>query len=104
ATGAKKWEYPAGGLIVSTPLVLNNTVYFGALNKFIALDAAGQLKWEFRIDNPNEWIWSDPTTRNGVIYFGTLAGRVYALDAASGTAKWAQPFTAGGQIHSAVVI
>lgn len=105
ANGNIKWTYPAGGMIVSTPLVSNGAVYFGSLNKFIALDeATGNKKWEQVLSEPNEWIWADPTTRNGVIYFGTLAGKVYALDAATGSPKWTQPFVAGGQIRSAVVI
>lgn len=103
-SGTKKWSYSAGGMIVSTPLVANGTLYFGALNKFIAVDASnGQKKWDVTID-PTEWIWSTPTTDNGVVYFTTTGGKVYALDGATGSAKWAQPYVADGQIHSSVVI
>jgi outer membrane protein assembly factor BamB len=91
-------------MIVSKPLLANGNVYFGALNKLIALDAAtGAVKWEKTFDT-NEWVWSDPTLQNNIIYLGTLAGKVYAFDALTGEAKWAQPFVAGGQIRSAIVI
>jgi len=104
-TGTKKWAYPAGGLIAAKPLIANGVIYFGALNKLIALDAAsGNLKWDKTFADSNEWIWAPVTTQNNTLYVGTTAGKVYAFDTNTGDSKWAQPFTAGGQIRSAIVI
>jgi outer membrane protein assembly factor BamB len=105
ANGQLKWKFDAGGMIVSTPLVMDGKVYFGALHKFFALDAAtGQQVWQFVSPETNDWIWSDPTSQGGVVYFGTLGNRVYALDAATGNARWAQPFVAGGQVRSSIIL
>jgi outer membrane protein assembly factor BamB len=108
--GTKKWDYDAGGLIISKPLVANGLVYFGALEKLFALDAStGTIKpqhgWEQSLE-PNHWIWSNPTMQDDMIYVSDLAeqGQVHAFDALSGSPKWAQPFEAGGQVHSSVAI
>lgn len=101
-----KWNFDAGGIIVSKPLVANGLVYFGALEKLFALDAAtGGVKWEQKLD-PDHWIWSNPTLQGSMIYVSDLAeqGQVHAFDAESGAPKWVQPFDAGGQVHSSVAI
>src|SRR5215813_1213910 len=45
----KAWQFDAGSAVRSSPLVNNNTVYFGNANgDFFALDKkTGQVKWKF---------------------------------------------------------
>lgn len=104
-SGSVKWTHSAEGMIVSKPLVANGAVYFGALDKLYAVEAgSGQLKWQLKLGDPSDWIWSDPTMVGTTIYLGTLSGKVYAIDAATGSQKWQQPFAASGQIRSAIVV
>jgi outer membrane protein assembly factor BamB len=91
---------------------------------FYALDAAsGQVKWKFKTDGerhyaathlhylqpatermPDPWDFflSSPSVWNGVVFFGSSDGNVYALDAYSGALKW--KFKTGDVVHSSPAI
>jgi outer membrane protein assembly factor BamB len=96
---------------VSSPAVQAGVVYFASYDSnFYALDAAsGALKWKFatkgekrfaaahihglqpaseRMPDPFDFYLSSPAVANGIVYFGSGDGNVYALDAAAGTVKW----------------
>ena len=51
ATGARRWTYPAGGHPLSSPAVLNRTVYTVTGNGTVyALNAAtGALRWRVKL-------------------------------------------------------
>jgi serine/threonine-protein kinase len=99
ANGNLKWKFPPastlGASIVSSPVVKDGVIYFGANDhKLYAVDAAsGQPKWQFAT---NDKIWGDAQIADGVVYFGSLDHKLYALDAATGTKKW--DFDGGGII------
>jgi len=79
ATGAKKWEFDTGGIITTTPVVGDGTVYVAGLAKLFALDAtSGAKKWDLKRAIGSG---SDPSVVNGIVYFGVLDGSVFALDA-----------------------
>ena len=82
----------------ATPLVIDGAMYFtSAWSKAYALDAAtGALRWSYDPKVLPEWAANaccDVVNRGvaiwkGKVYFGTLDGRLIALDAASGKLIW----------------
>jgi eukaryotic-like serine/threonine-protein kinase len=82
-----KWKFQTTGRIISSPAVVNGTVYVGSADGFLyAVDAArGELKWKFET---NGLVTSSPAVAGGVVYFGSYDGKFYAVDAATGKQKW----------------
>jgi len=83
--GSKKWEFEAGGALVSSPLVYDNTVYIGSFDRYLyAVDAGdGSLRWQSAVE-AGKWFWAKPIAYDDVIYAPNLDGKVYILDAESG--------------------
>ncbi len=92
ATGELKWDFDTKGDPWSSPAVANGVVYVGATGGFLyALDGAtGAELWKvktgpalqtvepMRIDGG---VVSSPTVVDGVVYFGSLDGKLYAVAA-----------------------
>jgi quinohemoprotein ethanol dehydrogenase len=82
----------------ATPIVIDGVMYFtSAWSKVFALNAvSGQLLWSFDPKVPGAWAVNaccDVVNRgvavwNGKVFFGTLDGRLIALDAATGRQLW----------------
>jgi quinohemoprotein ethanol dehydrogenase len=82
----------------ATPIVVDGVMYFTtAWSKVLALNAvSGQLLWSFDPKVPGAWAVNaccDVVNRgvavwNGKVFFGTLDGRLIALDAATGKHLW----------------
>jgi outer membrane protein assembly factor BamB len=89
-TGELKWTFEAGGAIVSTPVIYNEAIYFGSLDqKFYAVDiATGDLKQGFTPFKADNWFWGKAVLYNGNIIAASLNGKVYSLDAESGSQLW----------------
>jgi len=125
ASGKLTWKFATGSWVVSSPAVASGIVYFGSYDSnFYAVDATtGQLKWKFqtggerryagkhlhhlepaaeRMPDPWDFFLSSPSVWNGVVYFGSGDGNVYALDANSGALKW--KFQTGDVVHSSPAI
>lgn len=107
ADGSLKWKVSAGDSISSTPAFSQDgsTVYVGSYvgedkGKLVALDRlTGQTKWAFDQCGP---VYSSPCVDvNGVIYFGSLDGKVYALNP-DGSKKW--EIQTGGPVYSSSCI
>ena len=121
SSGALKWKFETKGWVVSSPAVASGVVYFESYDSnFYAVDAAtGQLKWKFQtggerhytakhihylqpaaesMPDPWDFYLSSPSVWNGVVYFGSSDGNIYALDANSGELKW--KFGTGDVVHS----
>lgn len=123
-TGTLQWKFDAKSRITSSPAVSDGIVYFGAYDgNFYAVDAAGQLKWKFHtggerrfagkhlhgsqpadetMPDPFDCYLSSPVVWNGVVYFGSGDGNVYALNAASGAVNW--KFKTGDVVHASAAI
>ena len=82
-----KWKFRAGGPIVSSPAVLDGTVYFGSADHNVyALDeASGALRWKFATRGR---VTSSPAVVGDTLYIGSFDGNLYALDARNGQLRW----------------
>jgi eukaryotic-like serine/threonine-protein kinase len=89
-----KWIFHTNGAVISSPVVVTGTVYFGSTdNNLYAIDApSGKLKWKFSTQSR---VTSSPAVSDGVVYFESYDGNFYAVDAAAGKEKWR--FTTGGE-------
>ena len=111
ATGLLRWSTETGGPVRSTPAVAGGVVYVVSYDgRLYALDAAtGDRRWAFRTQgerafeakglhgmqpagqtffDPYDVFLSSPAVVDGVVYFGSGDGRVYAVDAATGAERW----------------
>jgi len=116
-----KWKFKTGGRVYSSPAVAEGTVFVGSNDgNLYAVDAAtGTQKWKFAtkgekrfaakhihgllpesepMPDPFDFYLSSPAVSNGVVYFGSGDGNVYALDADSGVLKWT--FQTGDVVHA----
>jgi outer membrane protein assembly factor BamB len=92
-TGALRWDTAISATGAeppfnesAIPMYANGTVYDGSpLGAFVtALDArTGRVKWTLQVGGP---VKSGLVTRDGVLYFGDLSGKLWAVDAAHGNA------------------
>lgn len=111
ASGKEKWNFKSRMPIASSAAVAAGVVYFvSSTGALVALDAAsGQPKWvfsteyerRFEVKNlhgylpvaqtiPDAWdvFISSPAVVDGLVYFGSGDGNVYAIDAKSGNVHW----------------
>jgi outer membrane protein assembly factor BamB len=123
--GTEKWKYDAKARISSSPAVAGGLVYFGAFdgNFYAVSESTGQLSWKFKtagehrfsathlhgsqpatetMPDPFDCYLSSPVVANGVVYFGSGDGNVYAVDAAEGSLKW--KFKTGDVVHASPAI
>ena len=102
------WRFRTDGTLVAEPLVTEDRVYMGDFEgTMYAFDLAARRndpsglafdparEWRFKARG---WFWSTPLLERGVLYAGTLSGRVHALDAKTGRELWPAPATIEGQI------
>ena len=101
------WRFPPKGadfeigVIHATSVVVNGCVYFGTVNKAAVykLTPDGKVKWSFPLNEKDDrvnkaevgivnGIYGSALVTEDAVYFGTLAGFVYALDRATGKEKW----------------
>jgi hypothetical protein len=93
--GKAIWTVVPGGTtnIRNALTVAYGRVYIGTSNRFFALNATtGTTLWSFNTLNSNS---TSAAVANGVVYFGTGKGNVYAVDAATGAQKWVAATGAG---------
>jgi len=124
-SGKQKWKFPTQVRVTSSPAVDHGLVYFESYDgNFYALDAiSGQLKWKFQTGGekrfaarhihgiepaaesmpyPFDFYLSSLALWSGSVYFNSGDGKLYALDANSGTLKW--KFQAGNVVHASPAI
>ncbi|HQR10331.1 MAG TPA: PQQ-binding-like beta-propeller repeat protein [Casimicrobiaceae bacterium] len=121
ADGRLRWKHKTGGPVASTPAIVGNTLYVASYDgKFHALDVrTGATRWKFTTGgerrfearglhgmqprsqtfaDPYDVYLSSPVVAQGIVYFGSGDGHLYALDAASGELKW--KFRTADVVHS----
>ena len=88
-TGAKLWQFATAGRLATRPAVAGGMVYVGTSDKdrkVVALDAkTGAKKWE----QATQTAASSPAVGPGGLVY-VSAGRLYALDGATGAIKWSE--------------
>jgi outer membrane protein assembly factor BamB len=85
ATGKKQWSFKTAGE-----------------RRFAGKHLHGSVPMAETMPDPFDFYLSSPTVWNGVVYFGSGDGNVYALDEASGTLKW--KFQTGDVVHASPAI
>jgi parallel beta-helix repeat protein len=109
-TGTEKWSLPDSSRMFSYPLVLNDTVYIDASSTVIkALNAStGSLRWEVTLGEElprlSEGIFA---LANDILYVSICEGtdehgKLYALNASTGSEIWSFDTDAAG-IHTPAV-
>jgi outer membrane protein assembly factor BamB len=88
------WKFKTRGRVISSPLVVGNTVYVGSTDGglYAVNRADGTQRWRFATKGP---VNSSPAFHNGLVYIGSVDGNIYAVSADSGTLKWT--FTTKGE-------
>ncbi len=123
--GTLKWKFKTDSRVTSSPAIAGGVVYFGSYDgNFYAVEAeTGKLKWKFKtpgerrytathlhgampaaeaMPDPFDFYLSSPAIENGIVYFGSGDGIIYALDASSGDLKW--KFQTGDVVHASPAI
>jgi len=124
-TGKQVWKFTTKGGVHSSPAVADGTVFFASYDGwFYAVEAStGKLQWKFQTGGerkfeakgihgyqphnqtiPDSWdlYLSSPTVANGMVYFGSSDGNLYALDSRGGALKW--KVTTQDIVHSSPAI
>src|SRR5256884_6068933 len=94
-TGTSAWTYSTGvpTTVTTAPATAYGNVYVGLdSTRFLALNqATGSLVWSF--NTPSASNATSPAIYNGVVYFGTGRGIVYARNATTGVQAWPMSYT-----------
>ncbi len=116
-TGQVIWQYTGIPYYVETATVFYNGILYvgdigGNIYAFNAntTNPAGELLWAFNtedsLDVSDGFSWTNPAIANGVIYFGSQSGYVYALNATTtnpvGSLLWYSDI--GEDIYSSIVV
>jgi outer membrane protein assembly factor BamB len=96
-TGAVRWTSQSLGAFTSPPTIDGDFVIVSGEDKHVwGLDvASGTTLWSFIED---DWGIGAPLVHEGVVYFGTEGGTVYAIDEHTRAERWR--FIAGGHAHA----
>jgi|YNPMSStandDraft_1061717.scaffolds.fasta_scaffold00097_20 serine/threonine protein kinase len=85
-SGNGVWKFDSGAPIRTTPFIYEDYLFFGnEYGDFLCLDFRGAIRWRFRAKRS---ITGSAIVVNGTVYFGSLDGMVYALEAKTGWQFW----------------
>lgn len=114
ATGEKKWTFDVGNSVLGSPVLLEDSVYFGCRDGhcYALGQSDGKPKWKTKLAGP---VAASVVAAAGKIYVVTTGGVLYALSADKGDVLWkiedfktdeddaySSPTLAGGRIFVAV--
>ena len=97
------WSFQTGGVVESSPAVVDGTVYVGTFDdNLFALDATtGEQRWAFPVGG---LVRASPAVVDGRVFFGADDDLFYAVDAATGSELWRFPLGRGGEQSSPAVV
>ncbi|MCX6816165.1 MAG: PQQ-binding-like beta-propeller repeat protein [Candidatus Aenigmarchaeota archaeon] len=99
ASPFRAWDIVAGGSILSSPIVHDDTIFFGANDTyFYALDLEGNKLWDYKTA---DMIFGAPACYKDTVIVGSADEYLYAFSK-NGDLKW--KFLAGSKIWSAPLI
>jgi outer membrane protein assembly factor BamB len=100
-TGKLLWT-ARGPVLACSPAVAYGVVYIADGNKVAAFqENSGAKMWSYR--DPDGQIYSSPAVANGVLYLGSVVGKIIALDTSKGTLLWTATFS-GGEVEAAPTV
>ncbi len=125
ASGKLRWRFATKDAVDSSPAVSDGAVFFVSRDgSCYAVDTStGKLKWQFHTDgekrfstialysvkektecleDPWDFYLSSPAVANGLVYFGSGSGYVYAVSTATGKQVWR--FHTNGVVHSSPAV
>jgi len=99
-TGDLIWKKETGGKVVSSPCVINGTVYIGSNDgKLYALDAlGGQERWTFPT---GLMVHASSVVKNGFVYFGA-GKKLFSVRAKTGRKVWS--LSVDSQLYSSPAV
>jgi outer membrane protein assembly factor BamB len=82
-----KWKFKTNGWVVSSPVVFDDTAYFGSNdhNLYAVNLKDGSQRWKFKTGSR---VSSSPAVYQGRVYFSSYDGNIYAVDALTGEQRW----------------
>lgn len=102
------WTYNMGGTINASPAVHNiaggaqNAVFVaGENNSVVALDADGEVLWQYTPTEAGAFYSSPCVSNDSVLYIGNDNGNLYAVYTTDGSERWS--FETQGQIRSSPI-
>lgn len=99
-TGRRAWRAQGSAPVRSRAAYSATRLFFGTEEgEVYAVDYAGEFRWRFKAKRA---VTGAPLLLNGVLYFGSVDGMVYALEEGSGWAIW--KFRTGKPIISSPVV
>jgi outer membrane protein assembly factor BamB len=106
--GTSQWSFLTSGPVSGSPAVASDgTIYVGneasiaSQSRLYAIRADGSLRWQFT--GASDWFTGTPAVGpDGTIYIGSWDGRLYAINPATGTARWS--YTTLGFIASSPAV
>jgi len=85
-TGHRIWGTNVGSPVRNAPTIAYGRVYIGSFNRFYALnEATGATAWSFNTAGFNT---TSAAVYQGIVYFGTGRGNVYAANSTTGAQIW----------------
>lgn len=82
ADGSIKWQLELEGAVASSPVVYEDKLYIGSFaRKLFEISLDGEVLNTYTTE---DWIWSAPVIKDGILYAADLDGYVYALNIADG--------------------
>lgn len=113
-SGQLKWRLKTGGLDMSSPTVVDGTVFIGSgypNRDFWAVDAvSGVVKWRTNSGLPDpaakrqgQYVYSSQAFADNTVYGAANDGGYYALDPKTGKLKWRYETQGGVYLHSPTV-
>lgn len=102
ASGETRWQQEVGTEVVSTPAVVEGTVYVGASDGVLyAFDAgSGDVAWTYEA---LKMIWAAPAVAFDTVYVADWDAHVHAVAAGSGQRRW-RTDTEGQYISGSVAV
>lgn len=82
-----RWQYKTGGRVYSTPLIVEDTIFFGSGDhRFYAVNKdTGENEWSFETGGA---VHSSAAIKDNLLFFGSADGHLYAVDQESGEMVW----------------